>query len=54
MDHFAIFSSSSFNNVIIIITVVFCRIQKLELKKDKTETELQELEHLKAENSRIK
>lgn len=32
----------------------FGRIQKLELKKDKTESESQELEDLKAESLRIK
>ena len=42
------------NVLITSLAVFFNRIQKLELKNDKTERELQELQDLKAESFRIK
>lgn len=43
-----------FNVLFQILLCFFCRIQKLELKKEKTESESQELEDLKAESLKIK
>lgn len=44
----------SLNNVCVYAFVVSVRIQKLELKKVKTSSDLKELENLKAESARIK
>ena len=43
-----------FNVLVHLLLFLFCRIQKLEVKRDKTESESQELEDLKAESLRIK
>ena len=44
----------SLNNVFVYAFVVSVRIQKLELKNVKTNSDLKELEDLKAESRRIK